>query len=94
MNKIFDIYLAKTDVPGSEAYARLDLPALPWTLLDVLDKLRLRDGEEMYLEIDNYYDFGFLAPYFEDKPCSLYGKQYYQIIYDGLFDEDNVPYIP
>ncbi len=27
--------------------------------------------------------------------CSdLYGKQYYQIIYDGLFDEDNVPYIP
>ena len=72
MNKIFDIYLAKTDVPGSEAYARLDLPALPWTLLDVLDKLRLRDGEEMYLEIDNYYDFGFLAPYFEDKPCSLY----------------------
>jgi hypothetical protein len=72
LNKIFDIYLAKTDVPGSEAYARLDLPALPWTLLDTLDKLRLRDGEEMYLEIDNYYDFGFLAPYFEDKPCSLY----------------------
>ena len=60
MNKIFDIYLAKTDVPGSEAYARLDLPAQPWALLDALDKLRLRDGEEMYLEIDNYYDFGFL----------------------------------
>ena len=72
MNKVFDVYLAKTDVPGSEAYARLDLPALPWALLDALDKLRLRDGEEMYLEIDNYYDFGFLAPYFEDKPCNLY----------------------
>lgn len=72
MNKVFDVYLAKTDVPGSEAYARLDLPAQPWALLDVLDKLRLRDGEEIYLEIDNYYDFGFLAPYFEDKPCSLY----------------------
>ena len=72
MNKVFDVYLAKTDVPGSEAYARLDLPALPWALLDALDKLRLRDGEKMYLEIDNYYDFGFLAPYFEDKPCNLY----------------------
>ena len=72
MNKTFDIYLAKTDVPGSEAYARLDLRAQPWALLDALDKLHLRDGEEMYIEIDNYYDFGFLAPYFEDKPCSLY----------------------
>ena len=27
--------------------------------------------------------------------CSdRYGKQYYKIIYDGLFDENNVPYIP
>ena len=23
-----------------------------------------------------------------------YGKQYYEIIYNGLFEEDNVPYIP
>ena len=23
-----------------------------------------------------------------------YGKQYYEIIYNGLFDEDNVPFIP
>ena len=23
-----------------------------------------------------------------------YGKQYYEVIYSGLFDEDNVPYIP
>jgi hypothetical protein len=72
LNKVFDVYLAKTDVPGSEAYARLDLPAQPWALLDALNKLRLRDGEEMYIEIDNYYNFGFLAPFFEDKPCSLY----------------------
>lgn len=27
--------------------------------------------------------------------CSdLYGKLYYRIIYNGLFNEDNVPYIP
>lgn len=24
----------------------------------------------------------------------LYGKQYYDVIYGGEFDEDNVPYIP
>ena len=23
-----------------------------------------------------------------------YGKLYYEIIYNGLFDEDNVPFIP
>lgn len=23
-----------------------------------------------------------------------YGKQYYEIIYSGLYDEDNVPFIP
>ena len=23
-----------------------------------------------------------------------YGKQYYKVIYNGLFDEDNVPFIP
>ena len=33
--------------------------------------------------------------YMGTQYCSdLYGKQYYQIIYNGLFDEDNVPYIP
>ncbi len=23
-----------------------------------------------------------------------YGKQYYKIVYDGLFDENNIPFIP
>lgn len=27
--------------------------------------------------------------------CSdLYGKQYYEVLYNGVFDEDNVPFIP
>ena len=27
--------------------------------------------------------------------CSdLYGKQYYEVVYNGLFDENNVPFIP
>lgn len=35
--KIFGIYLAKLDLPNSEAHARLELPASPWELWDALD---------------------------------------------------------
>ena len=65
--KIFCVYLAKDGVPYNEAYAKLDLPATPWELWDVLDKLRLRDGEILYMEIDDYY-----CPYI----CELY-KEFY-----------------
>lgn len=34
--KVFGVYLAKED-PESDAYAKLDLPAQPWELLDALD---------------------------------------------------------
>ena len=63
--KIFCVYLAKDGVPYNEAYAKLDLPATPWELWDVLDKLRLRDGEILYMEIDDYYAFEYLAPHLE-----------------------------
>ena len=33
--KVFGLYLAKED-PESDAYAKLDLPAQPWELLDAL----------------------------------------------------------
>ena len=39
--KIFEVYLAKEDVPNNEAYAKLDLPASLWELWDALDKVRL-----------------------------------------------------
>ena len=35
--KIFEVYLAKEDVPNNEAYAKLDLPASPWEVVDALD---------------------------------------------------------
>ena len=38
--KIFEVYLAKEDVPNNEAYAKLDLPASPWELWDAI----LTDG--------------------------------------------------
>lgn len=71
MSKIFTVYLAPKDRPNSEAYANLDLPAGPYAVLDALDKLRLRSGEEMYMEISEYHDFELLAPLF-DEDCGLY----------------------
>ena len=58
--RIFQVYLSREDV-ASEAYARLDLPASPWQLLDALDKARCRDADSLYLEIDDYYDYEDLA---------------------------------
>ena len=61
--KVFAVYLAKEDVPNSDAYATLDLPASPWELWDAIEKVRLKDGEELYMEIEDYYDFSCLAPH-------------------------------
>ena len=47
--KVFAVYLAKEDVPNSEAYATLELPASPWELWDAMEKVRLKDGEALYM---------------------------------------------
>ena len=69
--KVFAVYLAKEDVPNSEAYATLELPASPWELWDAMEKVRLKDGEALYMEIDDYYAFEYLAPHLEDLDISL-----------------------
>ena len=69
--RIFNVYLAKEGVPYNEAYAKLDLPASPWELWDALDKLRLRDGGNLYMEIDDYYAFEYLAPHLGGLDISL-----------------------
>ena len=69
--KIFGIYLAKLDLPNSEAHARLELPASPWELHDSMDKVRLQENEELYLEIDDYYGFEYLAPHLMELDASL-----------------------
>ena len=68
--KVFGVYLAKED-PESDAYAKLDLPAQPWELLDALDRLHLQEGDRLYLEIDDYYDFEELATVLRDQEDSL-----------------------
>ena len=69
--KIFQVYLAKADVPNNDAYATLDLPASPWELWDAMEKVRLKDGEALYMEIDDYYAFEYLAPHLDGLEISL-----------------------
>ena len=69
--KIFHVYLAKEGVPNNESYAKLDLPASLWELWDALDKVRLNEGEQLYMEIDDYYAFEYLAPHLEELDISL-----------------------
>ena len=69
--KILRVYLAKNDTPYSAAYARLDLPASPWEVVDALDKVRLNEGEQLYMEIEDYYAFEHLAPHLDGLEISL-----------------------
>ena len=69
--KIFEVYLAKEDVPNNEAYAKLDLPASPWEVWDAMDKVRLNEGEQLYMEIEDYYAFAYLAPHLAGLDISL-----------------------
>ena len=69
--KVFAVYLAKEGNPNSDAYAKLDLPASPWELWDAIEKVRLKDGEELYMEIEDYYDFSCLAPHLSGLDITL-----------------------
>ena len=69
--KIFEVYLAKEDVPNNEAYAKLDLPASPWEVVDALDKVRLNEGEQLYMEIEGYDAFEYLSPHLDGLDISL-----------------------
>lgn len=70
MAKIFDIYLAKADQPESAAYAELSLPATPYQIQDVFDKLRLGEYEDLYWEITEYHGFEELSKAL-DESCGL-----------------------
>ena len=69
--KIFGVYLAKDGIPNNEAYAKLNLPASPWELWDAMEKVRLTEGKQLYMEIEGYEAFGYLAPYLEGLDISL-----------------------
>ena len=69
--KVFAMYLAKEGNPNSDAYAKLDLPASPWELWDALDKVRLQKDDILYMEIEDYYTFEYLAPNLDGLEISL-----------------------
>ena len=69
--KVFAMYLAKEGNPNSDACAKLDLPASPWELWDALDKVRLQKDDILYMEIEDYYAFAYLAPYLDGLEISL-----------------------
>ena len=69
--KIFEVYLAKEDVPNNEAYAKLDLPASLWELWDALDKVRLQTDDILYMEIEDYFAFEYLSPHLDGLDISL-----------------------
>ena len=69
--RILRVYLAKNDTPYSAAYAKLDLPASPWELWDALEKVRLQTGDILYMEIEDYYAFEYLAPHLDGLEISL-----------------------
>lgn len=67
---VFSVYAAGEG--PREAYATLDLPATPYEIEDALEKVRLQPDEKLFLDIEEFYDFRFLAPYLEDVN-DLYG---------------------
>lgn len=69
--KIFEVYLAKEGIPNNEAYAKLDLPASPWELWDALDKVRLQTDDILYMEIEGYDAFEYLAPHLDGLDISI-----------------------
>ena len=62
---------AASSHPNNDAYATLDLPASPWELWDALDKVRLQTDDILYMEIEDYYAFEYLAPHLDGLDISL-----------------------
>ena len=69
--KIFGVYLAKDGVPNNDAYARLNLPASPWEVWDAMEKVRLQTDDILYMEIEDYFAFEYLAPHLDGLDISL-----------------------
>ena len=69
--KILRVYLAKNDTPYSAAYVKLELPASPWEVWDAMEKVRLQTNDILYMEIEDYYAFEYLAPHLDGLEISL-----------------------
>ncbi len=59
---IFSIYLGN---PDNDNGTTLDLPAKPWAMRDALERLRLREGQEPYWQVEDLDRYDFLTPYLD-----------------------------
>ena len=68
MRKMIDLYVAKRDCPGDEACEELSLPATPYELLDVMDRVRPGSPEELDYSVEENHGCEFLASYILPAP--------------------------
>lgn len=64
---VFSVYLGN---PDNDNGTTLDLPAKPWAMRDALERLRLREGQEPYWQLEDLGRYDFLESHL-DK-CDLY----------------------
>lgn len=64
---VFSVYLGN---PDNDNGTTLDLPAKPWAMRDALERLRLREGQEPYWQLEDLGRYDFLEVHL-DK-CDLY----------------------
>lgn len=62
MRSVFQVYAAARDAFDGRS-TMLSLPATPYELLDVLDRTRVQDVGELYVQIEEYHRFPQLAPF-------------------------------
>lgn len=66
---LFQVYMAKAD-STDERCVYLDLPARPYEIINALERLRLKEGESLYFEVEDYDGHGYLSPYL-DEDCTI-----------------------
>lgn len=59
---VFSVYLGN---PDNDNGTTLDLPVRPWAMRDALEKLRLREGQEPYWQVEDLGRYDFLTPYLD-----------------------------
>lgn len=64
---VFSVYLGN---PDKDIGTPLDLPAKPWAMRDALEKLRLREGQEPYWQVEDLGRYDFLESHL--GKCGLY----------------------
>lgn len=67
MNKVFGVELSNS----KGCYCELDLPATDYELLDALEKLQMKPGEQPTWEITEHTYYRYLQVYL-DGECDLY----------------------